>query len=243
MKKNSASKSLLLFVSLLAIASFVLAVPSGPTITYISNSTSPSSGIGSERSSDEGGTITILTLNTTQQNYGWKAYVGNVSGKLSLDDVNNWTIYDWSTSITTGEVYVSRNQTVDWFSVNCTNYTEKLAEDTFFSNNQQAEDSINVTFASTIHKPFIVAGRPIQNSSCYSTATYVNDTAQILNETTSMFQELLLSDDDGNMAYTTIMEIDQTGYDNKTHDFQLIVAETQASQIPTLYYFYVELGS
>src|SRR3989338_5789452 len=78
----------------------VSAVPEGVnTITYISNSTkSLTAGnlINSTFNSSvgPGGYIFTMNLDTTQQNKRWKAYVGNVTGKLTLDDASSYTIFD-----------------------------------------------------------------------------------------------------------------------------------------------------
>ncbi|MFH1606208.1 MAG: hypothetical protein ABIC91_02595 [Nanoarchaeota archaeon] len=222
------------------------AVPTGATVTNLS--TMEGAAIAGSRS-DEGGTVTILTLNTTQQNFGWKAYVGNISGTLTLDDANGWTIYDWSLNVSavTGEVYAARTDSITWSSVNCSgrNATEIIAtEETALNFGSTDIDAINKTFSENIHDSFIVAGRSITVNSCPSIATYVNDTAQTYNTTSRpLFQELLL-DDGTNMIYTTIFEQDKTGYDNSsTFDFQLLVADDETSGVQTTYYFFAELDA
>ncbi|MBR9677124.1 hypothetical protein GOV04_03215 [Candidatus Woesearchaeota archaeon] len=240
-KQNNVVKHLLVVLIVAFLALTVNGLPSGPTLTHVENSTSPNSGTGTERLADPGGYITTLLLNTSQQVQNWKAYVGNVTGKLTLDDSDNWTIYDWTGITIVGEVYISRNQTVQWTTVNCTNTTEKETEDTFIGNNAANDDSINKTFSATTHASLTVAGRPIQNSSCYSIATYLIDNAQTISEA-SLYQEILLSDNLGNLVYTTLLNDDTTGYNNESYDFQAMVADSQAATAIT-YYFYVELGS
>lgn len=219
----------------------VNAVPASPQITYVSNSTYTS--ISANRSVDEKGTITVVTMTLSQQNYRWKAYVGNVSGSLSLDDATTSTIYDWSLATISGEVYVSRASSIAWANVSCVNQTVINNEQSFFGMSPSARDNINNTFNHTVHKSFLIGTKNITASSCRSAFTYVNDAAQVISET-ARFQEVLLRDDlNGNLIYATILEQDQQGYDGiSTYDFQLIVAENESSTTPTNYYFYVELG-
>ncbi|MBR9690294.1 hypothetical protein GOV08_01280, partial [Candidatus Woesearchaeota archaeon] len=97
----------------------------------------------------------------------------------------------------------------------------------------------NKTFNETIHKSFVLSGDTYFNSTCYSIATYINDSAQNFTENSS-FQEILMSDNNSNLVYLTILEQNQGGFDNNNYDFQAIVAESEVSG-PTTYYFYLEL--
>jgi hypothetical protein len=219
----------------------VSAVPSAPQINYISNSTYVATSV--NRSIDQKGTITVVTLDSNQQDYKWKAYVGNVSGSLVLDDANSKSVYDWSLTTVTGEVYVSRSSSVTWTSVSCVNQTVIDNEQSFLGMTSSARDSINSTFNYTSHRSFLIGTNNITSSSCRSTATYINDAAQTINEA-AKFQEILLRDNiGGGLIYATLLEQNQAAYDGvNTYDFQLIVAENESATVPTNYYFYVELG-
>lgn len=232
------------FLGILAVilcSQLLWALPAGPVINYVSNSTAAS--VSTSRNQDEKGTITVININSNQQDYKWKAYVGNVTGKLALDDATTSTIYDWSLATINGEVYVSRASSINWANVSCVNQTVINNEQAFFGMSPLARDSINGTFNHTVHASFLVGTKNITASSCRSAFTYVNDAAQTISET-AKFQEILLRDDIvGSMIYTTILEQDQLSYDgSSTYDFQLIVAENESSTTPTNYYFYVELG-
>ena len=74
--------ALAIFVFLLASAVLVYAAPSGPIVTLISNETK--SAAPATKINTTGGSITIMRLNATTQNPRWKAYVGNVTGTLTL---------------------------------------------------------------------------------------------------------------------------------------------------------------
>jgi hypothetical protein len=231
------------FIGILALiisSSFIWALPAGPVINYISNSTATS--VSTNRTQDEKGTITVITLDSNQQDYKWKAYVGNVTGKLALDDASTKTIYDWTLGTPTGEIYVSRASSVAWANVIC-------ADQTVIDNEQSAlgmigsdSDNINKTFSYTAHQSILVGTNNIANSTCRSTATYISDLPQTVDESAN-FQEVLLSDSlTGSLVYTTMIENDVNGYNDETYDFQLLVAENESSATPTLYYFFVELG-
>jgi hypothetical protein len=246
-KKNLKNKILLL-ISILGLVLFSyisLALPTAPIITHIENSTSGNAGQGQIRSGDDGGYITTLTLDALQQNFRWKAYVGNVSGRYILEDSNGYSIYEWDMSLNTeGKVFISRNGTVDWTNISCANRTSTILSEDSDLGMGSGSDSINKTFNDNKHKTFNVAGVPITNSTCPAIATYVNDTSQTFSET-AVFQEILLADaaGNGNLIYTTIMEEDVQGYDNSSSfDFQAIIADDETAGIKTPYYFYVELG-
>ena len=96
MEYNIGKKTLIVIfaVFLLAMAAFIsYADPSGTTISSNTTSTAPTLPPASRN--DSGGTITTMILNTIQQNAKWKAYIGNITGSLTLDDANNKTIFDW----------------------------------------------------------------------------------------------------------------------------------------------------
>jgi hypothetical protein len=218
--------------------SFAYAAPQGPTITFNNTQTvtpQPATAI-----TTAGGSFTTIILNATQQTPRWKAYVGNVTGRLVLDDATSRSIFDWSLASVTGEVYASRNGSIDWATIACANRTTILNEDDVLNMSQNNPDTINRTFSNKIHRSFYVGSELIQNSTCQAIATYVNDSAQTPNENAN-FQEILLQDDVGRMVYSTLINQNVTGFNTQKYDFQLIVAENEYQSSPTTYYMYVEL--
>jgi hypothetical protein len=226
-------------LSVLILSRFVFALPSAPIVTYVSNG-SAASGL-TNRTMDASGTITVITMSSNQQDYKWKAYVGNITGKVALDDANGKSIYDWDLGVGTGgEVYVSRFGDINWANVTCVNQASIDTEQTGLSMPSSSKDNINSTFNYTTHADFTVGTIPV--SGCRSTATYIDDTPQVMGPTAD-FQEILLRDTTtNNMIYATIVEAAQLGYDNQTHDFQLLVAENESATVPSSYFFWVELG-
>ena len=248
--KNKTMEKGLLFliciVYILALALNTIGVPQGANI--LSNTTESAPTVTPSSRADDGGTITVLTLDTTQQDNAWKAYVGNVSGRLTLDDANGNTIYDWNIVATDieGEVYVTRNDSVVWSNITCALQAVINTEQTLLSMNSSDSDSINSTFNATVHAQMQVGVNTLSQSNCRSTSTYINDTRQSLT-VNSTFQEILLQDENSALIYATFIEQDESSYKagsqvNVTYDFQLIVAEDDSSPTPTTYYFYLEIS-
>lgn len=232
-------RRIVFFILLFALAQTVLsAVPSGPTIInkgIENNTVRPATEL-----TTSGGTITTLIINTTTQNPRWKAYVGNVTGKLILEDARNYSIYEWSISTVAGEVYVTRNNSINWSGIQCPNSSHVAQEEVEMKHNATADDSISNTFTLSTHSPFWTASTEFVADECNNTLiTYVNDTAQ---SGTTDFQELLLWDGES-MVYTSIIENKTQGFDLGYYDFQMIVPEKgwAGPVSSTPYYFYVEL--
>lgn len=215
------------------------AQPAGASI--VNNQTEEAALVPASSLSTAGGTFTTLVLNGSFQTQKWKAYLGNVSGIITLDDASNYTIYNWNLVSISGEVYVSRNGSVDWSGVDCAANSTIAAEETFLNINSSRPDSINMTFNYTIHRSFYVGTEFIANSTCRSIATFVNDTRQTVTED-AVFQEVLLEDAGSRLVYATVLENEVSGYDSEPYDFQLIVAEDETKTTPTPYYFYVEIS-
>jgi hypothetical protein len=240
----SATKGIVLTVlAVAAVFCFSIAVmgtPVGPnTITYVENKTHGITAAAS-RSADERGTIVTVRMNVSQQSLYWKAYVGNVTGKITLDDDLNYTIYDWTLSILAGEVYATRKSTtVGWGTVRCANNTVIETEASVLNHTIQKSDSINKTFRRNNHTAFFAGNVPFAANSCNHTVhTYVSDAVQ-----KSSFSEVLLYDTSGYIVYTSILNDSAKGYNNEYYDFQMLVGEKgqDGSVTPLSYYFYVEL--
>ncbi|MFC1648276.1 hypothetical protein ACFL1B_02345 [Nanoarchaeota archaeon] len=213
--------------------------PAGATISSNTTDTPTPPSAGSLATA--GGSFTTLLLNVTSQTPRWKAYVGNITGQLTLQDSNDQAIYDWELASITGEVYASRNGSIVWESIECAARSTIEAEDAFLNISVTKIDSINNTFNDTIHKTLQVAGLEIANSTCPAIATYVGSAKQVADENAD-FQEILLQDGT-QLIYATILEQDSAGYAaGKTFDFQIIMAENEFAGTPTTYYFYAEIG-
>lgn len=230
---------ILLGAAFMSVISMAAAVPVGPTVLY--NSTTNATPRPAASIVTAGGTFTTLTLNTTGQTYRWKAYVGNVSGKLVLADAANTSIFDWTVTSVTGEVYATRSSSsLDWTTVSCAGTALIDSEDVYMNMSLVSPDTINSTFNNTVHKGFYVGGTRVQNNTCRAIATYVNGVAQAPSQSAA-FQEVLLADASSNLIYATLVSPYTIGYNNQRYDFQMILAENEYHVTPTTYYLYVEL--
>jgi hypothetical protein len=229
--------AILLFLQLIIKAGY--SVPAGPDLLY--NYTETPTPLPALMMNTSGGTITTMNLFGITQNPHWKAYVGNVSGKLTLQDASSYTIYDWAISKVSGEVYATRNSvTPAWTNIRCANSSELSAEETFFNMSSGDDDSISKTFNSTTHKSFFVGTKPISSSTCFSTYTYIQNQSQSPSEE-AKFQEIILSDGTG-IIFATLLENKSVGFNNQTYDFQMLLPESKTLSAPnTAYYFYLEL--
>ncbi len=265
MKRKIGNTILLIFAisfALNILLTLVHALPIGPTATLYSNSTRSIATNITINESTGGGYIYTYLLNAVEQNKRWKAYVGNVSGTLTLDDANSNTIYSWDLGAVTGEVYATRNSsTISWTNVNCTwaatsvfnlsavNDTNRTIE----NNENQAMlhtrlDNITATFSQKNHTSFSVGTKSFPANYCYSVRTYVNDTNQDTTDSI-LFPEIIMTDavnmsQAGSILYVALIENDISGYIlGNTYDFQILVPErgSDAWVSSTAYYFYVEL--
>jgi hypothetical protein len=226
-------------VWLLFDVSYVIATPGGATISSASTAGTPSPTPGNR--SDTRGTITTIILSATTQDSRWKAYVGNISGKLSLDDATGNTIYDWPLSVgKTGEVYITRALSPTWGGIACINSSNLISEGARFFMSGADNDNINRTFNYSLHQSVVIGAVTIATNTCNSTATYINDSRQNMSASV-YFQELLLQDNVSNVIYTTLINASMTGFDTNQWDFQAIVPENNTG-VATTYYFFTELG-
>lgn len=235
-----------LFLLTFSFFAYVSAAPEGPTsISVVSNQTK--SPLGGQIVNTSGGYITTLNITAVTQNVRWKAFIGWVSGRFTLNDASGSTIYDWSLSnaAITGEVYATRNaSTIAWSRITCAN-TSILQQENFYMNHSNPDDNITRTFTGdTTHASFSIGAVTLSANACPTLNTYINNATQ-----TTDFEEIALYDglntsSGGNVVFATILEQDRVGYNNQSYDFQMIVPENGHASFSgsTAYYLYVELS-
>ena len=235
--RNKKTISIIMTILLVAmLSSFVYAQPTGTSITPISTDSvtvNPP-----DNRTDDGGTINTIVIDAIQQNPRWKAYIGNITGSLTLDDSDGNTIFNWALDQAeiTGEIYSSRSNSVDWGSISCAAGATITAEHTALSMSGTSVDSIANTFNETVHPTITVGTTSVDN--CPATSTFVNNARQA--QGASDFPIVLIQDST-DLIYTTPINPSTTGYDGTSlFDFQIILANDPADT--TTYYFYVELG-
>ena len=74
---------------------------------------------------------------------------------------------------------------------------------------------------------------------CPSTNAFVSGAAQ-----ENDYHQILLSDGNSTLVFTTIVDRGKTGYDGSTWDFQLLISENgkPGNETSTQYYFFTELA-
>lgn len=230
-----------LLMILLLSATLVSAAPSGPSTVSPLGSSRFSPSVAANISA-YAGNVTEVNFISSTITQSWQGYFGNITGNLVLGTVENKTLYDWTLNSPAGEIYATRTAaTPTWTSIRCANLTELDSEETNLGINQAIDvDAVNKTFFNTTSfTTFYVGSVEINQSSqnCYATNLYNETGAQ-----SAFFSEVLLMES-GNMIYTALLEKDILGFDNRTHDFQMIVGENGhlGDTSTTPYYFYLEL--
>ncbi len=235
----------ILFMVVLSIgfAGIVLADPTGPNGTITPISSSRYTADSGKTTNAIAGNITEFNLNANSVTQTWQGYFGNITGRIILGSVNNDTFYDWSLTNPQGEIYATRlSTTPTWSSVACANSGNITAEDTALGVNQSRDaDSVNRTFLNTTtFSTFYVGSVEINQGTqdCFATHMYNGTGPQ-----STYFPEVLLTDGSGEIIYTGLIESDSIGFDDRSHDFQMIVGEDghDGDTSPSVYYFYLEL--
>ena len=243
-RKNGDKRSVLLFAIFASMFLFsvfaVYAAPVNPD-EWQSDSNLTKAAASNLSINISGGVIAKFNVSATVQNPRWKAFVGDVVGKFTLDSSTGDTIYDWTLSAVSGRVYASRHYAdVDWSTIGCADNLEVESENSAMAHSG-ASDNITATFKddSLSHDAFYVGGTLI--SSCeYALNTYVNSNPQ-----DSTYDEVVLSDAEGELVYANIITDNAIGFDGSTYDFQMLVPEngTEGYSSSTPYYLYVEISS
>lgn len=229
-----------LLISVLAVLD-VTAEPTGPSnIDPLGSSRYPVTS--ASNISAIAGNVTELNFQSDSVTNTWQGYFGNISGSILLGDVNNNTLYDWTSASPNGEIYATRSSSAPvWSTIQCAAAAQIDQEDLDLNVNQSVDqDSVNRTFLNTTSfNAFYVGGVPINSTqNCY--AVNLHNSSGV---PSSDFQEVLLYDG-ASIVYASIISQDAAGFDSRTHDFEMIVGEDghNGDVNPTLYYFYVELG-
>ncbi|HIH38719.1 hypothetical protein J4460_05505 [Candidatus Woesearchaeota archaeon] len=208
------------------------------------------------------GNVSRLDLRGNSVTQTWQGFFGNISGTITLDDGWNHTLYDWNLASPQGEVYATTLSTVTWLNVTAylfnksgtvgdIPYVDRTEYETSLGLAVADIDGVDETFKNTTtHTLFYVGSNKINGTLAQASAIndgaapairlYGNATASV----SGLFEEVLLYDyDNEGVIYTSLLEQDQTGFNNQTLDFEMIVGEDghNGDVSTTTYYLYVEL--
>lgn len=218
------------------------------------------------------GNVTEITVTAYSITQSWQGYFGNVSGTIMLADSSDNVMYNWSLAEPEGEIYATNaSATLDWTNIQCFNFTAAgtFADDSanrggtsqFGMNLTQLEAAYNITWDDVdgVNETFSLAGTHESGAGlehdlfytnnlefapgeCLSTHVFSSPSGEATDGT---FQEVLLYEPDSQaVVFASILdEENPTGFDGKSHDFEMLVLENgHGTDIATTtYYFYVEL--
>ena len=235
----SISKSFLRFVVIAmmlsgAIAWAVAAIPEG-AIVAIGRAETRGTQV-PQNATAEGGNVTEVNITSNSQTAVWQGFFGNVNGSLVLEDASGDTFYSWNLSNTSGEVYASRNNTIDFSAVapvgNCSLDNDVTGFD--FS------DSVNNTYLANNSQSFAVGNIQFNVSQTCGTNPYVTGSPQSVD----FFNAILVEDvttNDSTIYVALIEPAGTAGYDGASYRYQLLVPVNRSTGF-TIYSFYAELN-
>ncbi|MDA3836419.1 MAG: hypothetical protein PF542_02240 [Nanoarchaeota archaeon] len=188
------------------------------------------------------GNVTELTITGFSTTQAWQGYFGNVSGTIQLVDGADNVMYNWSLADPEGEVYASETgDTINWTGIKCWDMaTDNAALEASYDIVSNDVDGVDETFNWTTHSEFFVNNIQIDANSCNSTRIFNSNGKGEAAD----YEEVILEGGSGEVIWTAIIEeASIIGFDQKDHDFQMLVPE-DGHDIDTAtrqYYFYVEL--
>lgn len=195
----------------------------------------------------QAGNISMLLVSATKLTNHWQGYYGEVSGTITLDDAENYSMYNWELATPQGEIYAVNNSDVpSWTSVRCLNGSSLMnytQVESAFGMDSGDGDRANVTFSVKNHPAFSVGSTVnFGANQCRGINLWQNDTSVAAND----FSEVILMDSTTfeSVIFAAILTSDKPAYknDSTTADFQMIVPENGDTVAATPYYFYVELS-
>ena len=239
MKKNISFILGIAFGFLFAISA-VFALPSGPgSVTTVGSSRY--STFNAANITAVAGNTTELVLNGTAITQTWQGYYGNITGTIVLGNSNNNSLYNWNMTSPAGQIYATRVVTVPtWANVRCANQTEIYTEETALGTNASVDgDAVNKTFTNTTTFSQFYVGSVVVNTTQNCRAVQLFGST---GQPSANFAEVLLTDTT-NLIYTGLITTPTSGFDSKTHQFEMLVGQNGhiGGTTTTPYYFYLEL--
>lgn len=264
MKKRGVYNKIVLFIIIFVLsAGYVFAeevVPTGPDSIDILTSGRHINHSNPVTVQAKAGNVTALRINSTRVTQAWQGYYGNITGVITLDDADNFTMYNWEIPSPQGEIYASNGSEVIWSNVYCMNLSYNANDAAYAINSTQIErnfginnteygddiedyDGLNETFYDFYTDPvgFRVGSIEINNLDGCSLAHPFTD-----EQPNTGWDELLLTDN-RSLIFTGLLREDGDNFQpgDQTSDFQLMVLENGhygEEAATTNYYFYVELS-
>ena len=221
-----------------AFTGIVSAVPDGATVTQSNNETQAEA-IGGTADA-MGGNISQVNLAVSQQTAKWQGYYGIVSGDIVLAGATN-TMFTWSITNRTGEVYATPNSTIpiwaDYYTTDAATNDVNIAFN--LGTGSGVNDNATDTFTNT-HTAFNLSGNVVLTTTGPCAKTMDNTSS-------SIWETVILTDGDGgstvnDFLFVGLMQEHQVNFAGSACDYQMIVPDNPEDTATTTYYFYVELS-
>ncbi len=228
-----------LMVMLLQVT-FVLAVePFGASNVSVVN-TSRAVSDAAQSAQAQAGNVTELNIQGFSTTQSWQGYFGNITGSIMLADANDNVLYNWSLASPQGEIYASNSSSITWANAACFNWSANgTSLESAYNIEPSDVDGVNETFSySNDHELFYTNNIQFNAGQCMTAFIFDNTGASVDNN----FEEVLMTDGQ-NIIFTSLLEQNLAGFDNKTHDFEMLVLEDGhgTNVATTTYYFWLEL--
>jgi len=143
MRINYLRMVLLVVALVVSVISFVYAVPTVPTapqrVTRLEDERFNVSQFNAPSLEAEAGNVTRMEIYALTQTQTWQGFYGEIEGTITLDDAQNWTMYDWDMAEPQGEIYATPAIISNWETVHCLNYSAKPSYCINISANSTAE--------------------------------------------------------------------------------------------------------
>jgi hypothetical protein len=245
-----------------SVATMMAVVPFGANFTHIKTEQAPEDAAAAHEAL--AGNVTEMNVVGYTRTQTWQGYFGNISGTIQLTDVADNVMYNWSLASPQGEIYASNHSSILWTNVQCFNYTANGSLDlgdvsqrgstslyglnlsgleAAYGMNWDDVDGVNETFnqwGAGTHDLFYTNNLLFSEGECRNARIY--SSAQLGED--NKFEEVLLYDpNNAAVIFTSIIDEDVNGFDNRTHDFEMLVLDNGHGTdiVTTRYYFYVEL--
>ncbi len=258
-------KSVMRYIgSILIICTFFLfvfdfrvdAIPFGANNSFVNSSTAYSPF--PESIDAYAGNVTEMNIFGYSTTQSWQGFYGNITGVVQLADSADKIMYNWSDLNPKGEVYASTNNSINWVSAQCFNYTangtycnddtNRAGATSFCGMNltqlhtnynisSDDVDAVNNTFTLNNHELFYTGNLQFNSGECKNMKVY-NSTGA------GSYDEVLLYEPIGrSVIFSSILQRNADGFEGKTHDFEMLVLENghYGDASTTSYYFYLEL--
>lgn len=207
------------------------------------------------------GNVTEITtpegIGTTQ---AWAGYFGNITGTIMLADNLDNVMYNWTLASPEGEIFASTNNSIVWDNIQCFNFTATGTyqgesgnggtTNLYGKNLTQLESEYNIRSGDLdgVDETFYLAGLGTHNTFYVNSKEFGEGECQNtrINDWTGLgqddnFEEVLLYEPfTASVIFGALLNEDVLGFDNRPHDFEMIVLEDghQTDTEVTIYYFY-----